>query len=402
MPIIAGMERRGVRVDIGRLGQLSAELYTRVGELEASVHEIAHRSFNLGSTQQLAAFLYDDLGLAAGRRTKTGRSTDADTLETLREENPVVGLVLEWRQLTKLKGTYVDAIPLLVDRDDRVHTTFNQAVASTGRLSSVDPNLQNIPVRTVWGGRIRDCFIADPDHLLVSADYSQIELRVLAHMTSDPALVEAFRRGEDIHTRTAAEVYSVEPAAVTRDMRRNAKVVNFGVVYGLSDFGLARDTGMSKEEARAFIDAYFARLPQVHEYLETVRNHARQWGHVDTLFGRRRYLPDIRAANRQIRQAAERMAVNMPMQGAAADIMKKAMLRTDTALREAGLAAAQLLQVHDELLLEVREDELEALVALVRTAMEGAAELIVPLDVDIKVGPTWNSLRPLPRPVAVA
>ncbi|MFN2451061.1 MAG: DNA polymerase I [Candidatus Dormibacteria bacterium] len=402
VPIIAGMERRGIRVDIDRLSALSAELYTRVGELESQVQEVANRTFNLGSTQQLAAFLYDDLGLAAGRRTKTGRSTDADTLETLRDENPVVGLVLEWRQLTKLKGTYVDAIPLLVDRDNRVHTTFNQAVASTGRLSSVDPNLQNIPIRTVWGGRIRDCFIADPDHVLVSVDYSQIELRVLAHMTRDPALVEAFRRGEDIHTRTAAEVYSVEPPAVTPDMRRNAKVVNFGVVYGLSDFGLARDTGMSQEEARVFIEAYFARLPQVREYLETVRNHARQWGHVDTLFGRRRYLPDIRAANRQIRQAAERMAVNMPMQGAAADIMKKAMLRTDAALREAGLSATQLLQVHDELLLEVRGAELESLVPLVRQAMEGAAELVVPLDVDVKVGPTWNSLRPLPRPVAAA
>ena len=397
VPILAAMEIEGVAVDCDLLGSISAEMHTRVTEIEREVQEVAGYTFNPGSTQQLGRFLYDDLGLASGRKTKTGRSTDADTLEALRGEHPVVDQILEWRQLTKLKSTYVDALPLLCTADSRVHTSFNQAVATTGRLSSSDPNLQNIPVRTQWGQRIRRAFHADKGQRLVSADYSQVELRVLAHVTGETELIEAFQRGEDIHRRTAAEVYAVAPEAVTPDMRRIAKVVNFGVVYGLSDFGLARDTGMSREEAHAFIDAYFRNFPAVTAYLEGVRNHAREYGWVETFIGRRRYIADIRAANRQLRFAAERMAVNMPIQGGAADIMKQAMILVDEALRERGLRSRILLQVHDELLLEAPAEEVDDLVVLLRDRMGAAEALKVPLDVDVKVGDNWGDMTPIAR-----
>jgi DNA polymerase I len=397
VPILAAMEIEGVAVDCDLLGSISAEMHTRITEIEREVQDVAGYTFNPGSTQQLGRFLYDDLGLASGRKTKTGRSTDADTLEALRGEHPVVDLILEWRQLTKLKSTYVDALPLLCTADSRVHTSFNQAVATTGRLSSSDPNLQNIPVRTQWGQRIRRAFHADSGQRLVSADYSQVELRVLAHVTGETELIEAFQRGEDIHRRTAAEVYAVEPDAVTPDMRRIAKVVNFGVVYGLSDFGLARDTGMTREDAHAFIDAYFSNFPAVTAYLEGVRNHAREYGWVETFIGRRRYIADIRAANRQLRSAAERMAVNMPIQGGAADIMKQAMILVDEALRERALRSRILLQVHDELLLEAPAEEVGDLVVLLRDRMGAAEALKVPLDVDVKVGDNWGDMTPIAR-----
>jgi DNA polymerase I len=397
VPILAAMEVEGVAVDCDLLGSISAEMHKRISEIESEVQEVAGYTFNPGSTQQLGRFLYDDLGLASGRKTKTGRSTDADTLEALRGEHPVVDLILEWRQLTKLKSTYVDALPLLCTADSRAHTSFNQAVATTGRLSSSDPNLQNIPVRTQWGQRIRRAFHADSGQRLVSADYSQVELRVLAHVTGETELIEAFQRGEDIHRRTAAEVYAVEPDAVTPDMRRIAKVVNFGVVYGLSDFGLARDTGMSREDAHAFIAAYFGNFPEVTAYLEGVRNHAREYGWVETFIGRRRYIADIRAANRQLRFAAERMAVNMPIQGGAADIMKQAMILVDAALRERGLRSRILLQVHDELLLEAPAEEVDDLVVLLRERMGAAEALKVPLDVDVKVGDNWGDMTPIAR-----
>jgi DNA polymerase-1 len=397
VPILAAMEVEGVAVDCDLLGAISKEMHTRVLEIESEVQDTAGYTFNPGSTQQLGRFLYDDLGLASGRKTKTGRSTDADTLEALRGEHPVVELILEWRQLTKLKSTYVDALPLLCTADSRVHTSFNQAVATTGRLSSSDPNLQNIPVRTQWGQRIRRAFHADTGQRLVSADYSQVELRVLAHVSGERELIEAFQRGEDIHRRTAAEVYSVAPEDVTPDMRRIAKVVNFGVVYGLSDFGLARDTGMSREEAHAFIDAYFRNFPAVTTYLEQTRNHAREYGYVETFIGRRRYIADIRAANRQLRFAAERMAVNMPIQGGAADIMKQAMILVDGALRDAGLRSRMLLQVHDELLLEAPAEEVDVLIPLLRERMGAAEALKVPLEVDVKVGDNWGDMTPVAR-----
>ena len=397
VPILAAMEVEGVAVDCDLLGAISAEMHQRITAIESEVQEVAGYTFNPGSTQQLGRFLYDDLGLASGRKTKTGRSTDADTLEALRGEHAVVDLILEWRQLTKLKSTYVDALPLLCTADSRVHTSFNQAVATTGRLSSSDPNLQNIPVRTQWGQRIRRAFHADAEQRLISADYSQVELRVLAHVTGEKELIEAFKRGEDIHRRTAAEVYAVEPDAVTPDMRRIAKVVNFGVVYGLSDFGLARDTGMRREDAHVFIDAYFRNFPAVTAYLESVRNHAREYGWVETFIGRRRYIADIRAANRQLRFAAERMAVNMPIQGGAADIMKQAMILVDEALRERGLRSRILLQVHDELLLEAPAEEVDELVVLLRERMGAAEALKVPLDVDVKVGDNWGDMTPIAR-----
>ena len=402
VPILAEMERTGILVDRGILADISVEMDRRIAELEDEVHAAAGHPFNLGSTQQLATVLYDELGLDVGRKTKTGRSTDADALEALREEHTVAGLILEWRQITKLKGTYVDALPLLCDGEGRIHTSFNQAVAATGRLSSADPNLQNVPVRTPWGQRIRRAFVAGPGNLLVSADYSQIELRVLAHVTGEQALIEAFDRGEDVHRRTAAQVYGVDPAMVTPDMRRVAKVVNFGVVYGLSDFGLARDTGMSREEASAFITAYFANYPSVTEWLEHTRMHVREYGWVATFTGRRRHLPDVRAANRMLRQAAERMAVNMPIQGGAADIMKQAMIDCDRALRESGSTGRVLLQVHDELVIEVPRDDLTALVPLVRSAMSGACALVVPLVVDVKVGANWQEMTPVADEVPVA
>jgi DNA polymerase I len=394
--VLAEMELLGIAVDLDRLAALRDELEQRIRSIEAEVVDCAGYTFNIASTQQLSKFLYDDLGLAAGRRTKTGRSTDADTLEALRLEHPMVEKVLEHRQLTKLKGTYVDALPQLVERDGRVHTSYSQAVAATGRLSSSDPNLQNVPVRSQVGQRIRGAFVArDGEHLLVSADYSQIELRVLAHVTEDPALLEAFQRGEDIHTTTASIVYGVVPEAVTRDMRRNAKVVNFGLVYGLSEFGLSRDTGMSREDSAAFIQRYFANFASVTQWLEQTREQVRKWGFVQTIFGRRRYIPDVLAANRGIRQAAERMAVNMPIQGTAADIMKFAMIRVDRDLHASGMRAHQLLQVHDELVLEAHRDDVDALVPLLRAAMGAAAELRVPLDVDVKVGHNWSAMTPL-------
>ena len=395
VPVLAAMEQRGVAVDCELLGAISAEMHERIIAIEEEIREVAGYTFNLGSTQQLARLLYTDLGLASGRRTKTGLSTDADTLEALRGEHVVVELILEWRQLTKLKSTYVDALPLLCSASSRIHTSFNQAVATTGRLSSSDPNLQNIPVRTEWGQRIRRAFHADRGQQLVSADYSQVELRVLADVTGEEELIESFQRGEDIHRRTAAQVYGVGPEKVTADMRRIAKVVNFGVVYGLSDFGLARGTGMTQEEAHAFIETYFNNFPAVTRYLESVRNHAREYGWVETLMGRRRSIADIRAANRQLRFAAERMAVNMPIQGGAADIMKRAMILVEGAIREAGIRSRILLQVHDELLLEAPEDEVESLTALLRREMGAAAQLRVPLVVDVKVGDNWGEMTPL-------
>jgi DNA polymerase-1 len=355
---------------------------------------VANYSFNLGSTQQLAKFLFDDLGLAAGKRTKTGRSTDANTLEGLRDAHPAVNLILEWRQLTKLKSTYVDTLPLLCDAKQRVHTSFNQAVAATGRLSSSDPNLQNIPIRSEWGQKIRAAFVPAPGCSLISADYSQIELRVLAHLSGDTALIEAFKRGDDIHALTAARVFGVDIDNVSKEQRRHAKVVNFGIVYGLSDFGLAQGTGMTRDAARAFIDAYFANFPQVSQYLRDSTVSARERGYAETLWGRKRWIVELKSPNRQMRLAAERMAVNMPIQGTAADIMKNAMLSVDGELRGTGNGAKLLLQVHDELVLEVPETEVESCVHLLRRCMGNAAELMVPLEVEVKVGKNWAQTIP--------
>jgi len=395
--ILSEMEAEGVRLDSSQLVALSAEMTQQIRNLEEDMFRLAGREFSPGSPTQLATLLYDELGLESSRRTKTGRSTDAQALEALREMHPIVPLILEWRQFTKLKSTYVDALPTLVDPDDgRIHTSFNQAVAATGRLSSSDPNLQNIPIRSELGRRIRAAFVPGAaGWRLVSADYSQIELRVLAHLSQDPQLLEAFRRGDDVHADTAAQVFSVERGAVTADQRRMAKVVNFGILYGLSSFGLARDLGIPAKVAEEFIRRYFETFSGVQEYLESVRREARSLGYVSTLMGRRRYLTDIHSSNRQLREGSERMAINMPIQGSAADLMKMGMIRTARELSAAGLRARMLLQVHDELVFECPADEVDAVGALARRGMETAAELAVPLVVDLKAGPNWRDLTPL-------
>ncbi|HUY61653.1 MAG TPA: DNA polymerase I, partial [Candidatus Dormibacteraeota bacterium] len=397
LPVLADLEATGIRVEVDRLAELGAELGSQIDELEAAIYAAAGRTFTIGSPQQLAQVLYDEMGFASGRRTKTGRSTDARALEALRGEHPIVDKLLTWRQLTKLKSTYVDSLPQLVDAEDgRVHTSFNQAVAATGRLSSSDPNLQNIPIRTEVGRRIRAAFVPGKrGWRLVSADYSQVELRVLAHLSEDPGLLAAFAAGTDIHQRTAAEVFGVPEAAVTRDQRRMAKIVNFGILYGLSTFGLSRDLNIPAEAAGAFIERYFATFPGVRAYLEGVRAAARADGYVSTVLGRRRHLPEINAHNRQLREASERMAINHPVQGSAADIMKRGMLRAADALSSGGLRARMLLQVHDELVFEAPAREVAAVGEVARRAMEGAARLRVPLVVDLKAGVNWRDLEPL-------
>ncbi len=338
---------------------------------------------------------------SSSRRTKTGRSTDAQALEALREEHPIVGLVLEWRQATKLKSTYLDALPGLVDPDDgRVHTSFNQAVAATGRLSSSDPNLQNIPIRTELGRRIRAAFVPGPEGwVMVSADYSQIELRVLAHLSQDPQLMASFARGDDVHADTAAQVFGTSKTEVSAEQRRMAKVVNFGILYGLSSYGLSRDLGIPTDVADDFIRRYFDTYAGVRSYLESVRTGARQQGFVSTILGRRRYLADINSSNRQQREESERMAINMPIQGSAADIMKLGMIRAAQALAASQSPARMLLQVHDELIFEAPPAAAAEVAELAAEAMAGAFDLRVPLVVDLKTGPNWRDLTPI-RPGA--
>jgi DNA polymerase-1 len=395
VPVLAEMELAGVSIDLEYLQLVSRELYDQLQRLDKEIEDVAHGPINVNSPQQLARFLFEDLNLPGGRKTKSGYSTDANVLEGLRDQHPVVGKILEFRQLSKLKGTYVDALPLLVDaRTHRVHTSFNQTVAATGRLSSSDPNLQNIPIRTEVGQKVRRAFIpGQPGDLLLSADYSQIELRVLAHMTDDPVLVDAFARGEDIHARTAAEVFGIPQAQVTANQRRLAKVVNFGLFYGLSDFGLARDTGMSTEEARVFIDAYFRAYNRVREFLEGIKIQAREQGYVETLLQRRRYIQDIRSPNRALRLAAERIAINMPVQGSAADIMKLAMIRLHQYLRDQQLGSRMILTVHDELVFEVPPAERDRLIEVVPDLMATAYPLNVPIQVDLKLGPNWQDME---------
>jgi len=395
VPVLAEMELAGVSIDLPYLQQVSRELYDQLQRLDQEIADVANGPINVNSPQQLARFLFEDLDLPGGRKTKSGYSTDATVLEGLRDQHPVIPKILEFRQLSKLKGTYVDALPLLVDaKTHRVHTSFNQTIAATGRLSSSDPNLQNIPIRTEVGQKVRRAFIPGrPGDVLLSADYSQIELRVLAHMTDDPVLLDAFARGEDIHARTAAEVFGIPQAQVTANQRRVAKVVNFGLFYGLSDFGLARDTGMSTEEARVFIDAYFRAYNRVREFLEGIKIQAREQGYVETILHRRRYIQDIRSPNRMLRQGAERIAINMPVQGSAADIMKLAMIRLNTYMHDQRLTSQMVLTVHDELVFEVAPGEREQLIEVVPDLMARAYPLKVPVQVDLKLGPNWQDME---------
>ena len=394
--VLARMERTGIRIDPVELKRLSELMETDIARLTAQIHGLAGKVFNISSPQQLGRVLFEDLHLPAPVKYGKGKviSTAADVLEELAADHEIVRQVLEYRQLTKLKGTYVDALPLLIDpHTGRLHTSFNQTGAATGRLSSSNPNLQNIPIRTELGREIRAAFVPREGWKLLVADYSQIELRLLAHLSEDPLLMEAFRNGEDIHTRTASEVLGVPPLAVTPEARRNAKAVNFGIVYGISAFGLAAQLGISRGEAEKYIKNYFMRYAGVRRFLDQTIAHVRETGVTRTLFGRERPIPDINSRNPSARGFAERTAVNSPLQGAAADLIKLAMVRIDRALDAGGHQSAMLLQVHDELVFECPPEETEEVSRLVRREMEGACQLNVPLLVDIGTGDNWRDAK---------
>jgi DNA polymerase-1 len=365
-----------------------------VAELEGRAYELAGEEFMLGSTQQVARVLFEKLELTAGRKGKTGYSTDARVLRAIRSEHELVPVIEEWRELSKLLNTYLGPLPALIDeRTGRLHTTINQTVASTGRLSTTSPNLQSIPIRTELGREIRSAFIAEEGAKLLSADYSQIELRILAHVSGEPKLREAFERGEDIHAATASEMLGVDPRELTSGQRSVAKMINFGIVYGISAFGLSENLEIPREEAQAYIDAYLARFPHVQDFIARTIEQAKQDGYVTSLLGRRRPVPEIRAGNRQTRSLGERLAVNFVMQGSNADIIKVAMIRIHRRLRDEGRAARLVLQVHDELLLEVPDKEVSGVKELVKAEMCGAFALDPPLAVDVGVGENWAEAK---------
>jgi len=391
--VLAAMEQAGVRIDTYRMGEITARLSERVEELQSRAHELAGEEFLLGSTQQVGRILFEQLGLTPGRKGKTGYSTDTRVLRSIRSEHEIVAVLEEWRELTKLINTYLGPLPSLIGEDGRLHTTFNQTVAATGRLSTSNPNLQSIPIRTELGREIRSAFVAEPGSKLVSADYSQIELRILAHVSGEPKLREAFERGEDIHTATAVEVLGKDPATLTRAERNVAKMINFGIVYGISAFGLSENLEIPREEAQAYIDAYLARFPHVQDFIARTIEQAERDGYVTSLLGRRRPVPELRASNRQTRGLGERVAVNFVMQGSNADIIKVAMVHILHRLSEEGRGTRLVLQVHDELLLEAPEKEVSAVRDLVREEMCGAYPLDPPLAVDVGVGEDWNEAK---------
>jgi DNA polymerase-1 len=391
IPILAKMELQGIGLDAASLSEISTDLGQRIEALKTQIYEEAGEEFTLNSTKQLAHILFEKRGLKPIKKTKTGFSTNASVLEALeRRGDALSGLMLRYRELTKLKNTYVDTLPQHVASDGRVHTSFHQAVAATGRLSSNDPNLQNIPIRTEDGRRIRQCFVAREGYQFLSADYSQVELRVLAHYCEEGPLVESFRHGEDIHRRTAAEVFGTHPGLVSLDQRRAAKAVNFGLIYGMSAFRLSNELGIGRRDAQEIIDAYFERYPQVRRYMDASVAAARDKGFAETLFGRRRAIYSLNAGNRVERAAAERVAINTPIQGTAADIIKMAMIQVDAILRSEFPETSLLLQVHDELVLEVPDSDLDEVSRRVKEAMEGAVELRVPLVVDTGSGNSWE------------
>ncbi len=392
VPVLARMELAGIMLDLETLAAMHGEFGAQLAGLETRIYELVGHEFNIGSPKQLEQILFTELELPATKRTRTGYSTDASVLEELRDKHEVIGLILEHRQVSKMKSTYVDALPTLVDPEGRLHTTYQQAVAATGRLSSIDPNLQNIPIRTALGRRIRAAFVAPPERLLLGADYSQQELRILAHVSGDAGLRADFDAHSDIHLAAAARVLGLAPEDVGPKERSVAKMINYGIAYGLSDFGLADRLKIPREEAQKFIADYFAAYEGIRRYTVEMKILARDQGFVTTLLGRRRYLPELSARNGALRSAGERMAINMPIQGTAADGMKIAMVRVDAALRERSLRSRMLLQVHDELVFETDESELPELAALVSELMEGALPLDVPLEVDLKVGSNWEGM----------
>ena len=392
VPVLSRIERTGVLVDVAMLRRQSSELAAEMAAFEAQAHELAGQPFNLGSPKQIQEILYGKLQLPVSFKTPTGQpSTGEEALQELAEHHPLPQLILDYRGLSKLKSTYTDRLPEQINpRTGRVHTSYHQAVAATGRLSSSDPNLQNIPIRSAEGRRIRQAFIAPPGHVIIAADYSQIELRIMAHLSGDERLLHAFSTGIDIHTATAAEIFGVAPAEVSAEHRRNAKAINFGLIYGMSSFGLARQLGTTREAAQTYIDLYFARYPGAKAFMERMRAEVREHGYVETVFGRRLYLPDINARQAQRRQYAERAAINAPMQGTAADIIKRAMIRTDAWLHQNGVAAKMIMQVHDDLVFEVAANAVAEASAAIRECMTTAAALAVPLVVDLGVGANWQ------------
>ena len=396
VPVLADMERTGVRIDSEQLARMSERMLAEIDRLTAEIHQLAGHEFNINSPVQLGKVLFEELGIASAGKTGKGKqlSTAADVLESLAPDYPICAKVLEYRGLVKLRGTYVEALPQLVNAESgRLHTTFNQTGAATGRLSSINPNLQNIPVRTELGREIRAAFVPRPGWKLVVADYSQIELRLLAHMSLDEVLVDAFRNGEDIHTRTAAEVFGASPMFVTPEMRRAAKAVNFGIVYGQTSFGLASALGIPRHEADKYIKSYFARYAGVKRFIDETIAHVRETGYAETLYGRRRPIPDITSKNPNVRGFAERTAVNTPLQGTAADLIKVAMIQIHDELRTANMESKMILQVHDELVFEAPPAEVEPLRAMVKRLMEDVRELNVPLVVEVGEGDNWRDAK---------
>ncbi|MFZ0042799.1 MAG: DNA polymerase I [Solirubrobacteraceae bacterium] len=391
--ILRGMEKAGVKLDTARLREISERVKSEADGLERDIYELAGEEFTLGSPRQLEEVLFGKLGLSRKRRGKTGYSTDARVLQAIRSEHEIIPKIERWRELTKLAQTYLDALPLLVDSDSRLHTTFNQTAATTGRLSSNNPNLQNIPIRTPLGREIRACFIAEPGHQLVSADYSQVELRLLAHIAGEDVLKEIFRRGEDVHTATACRVFGVEPGQIDPGMRSKAKMINYGIVYGLSAYGMADRLDIPQEEADEFIQRYLSGFPAVGRFIEETIEQGTEHGYVSTLFGRRRQVPELRARRWELRKQGERFAVNMVIQGTAADIMKMAMVRCDQALAQANLKSKLVLQIHDELLFECPADEAEEVEGIAVREMANAYDLDPPLAVEAGVGKDWLSAK---------
>ncbi len=390
---LAEMEARGIVVDAAKLEAISQDLELTLEKLTETIYDVAGEEFNINSPKQLGVVLFDKLGLPVLKRTKTGPSTSAEVLEEL-SDHPIVASILEYRQVAKLKSTYTDSLAELISPETgRIHTTFNQTVTATGRLSSTHPNLQNIPVRTKEGRRIREAFVAPEGHVLLMADYSQIELRLLAHLSGDPVLLEAFRSGQDIHAQTAAEVFGLELSKVSAEQRSAAKAINFGIIYGISSFGLAKGINLTRAEAQEYIDSYFLRYPMVKVYLDGLVEQGNKEGFVQTLLGRRRYLPNLKSRNFALRSFAARTAMNTPIQGSAADIIKLAMLKVYRALQASGLRTRLLLQVHDELVLETPEDELDQAARLVRKEMEGVYHLEVPLEVGVFYGKNWRDVE---------
>ena len=390
IPVLSDMEEAGVKIDVDKLNDISKELARELDSTQRRIFFLSGEEFNINSPKQLAKVLFHSLGLKPGKKTKTGFSTDVSVLEELAMSHELPREILNWRSLSKLKATYVDALPVLINpKTGRVHTSFNQTATATGRLSSSDPNMQNIPIKGEWGKRIRETFIADKGNLLLSADYSQVELRILAHLSKDEVLVDAFSKGIDVHAKTASEIFGVTVDKVTDEMRRTAKTVNFGVIYGMSPFGLSAALSIPHEEAKKYIEKYFERHPGVKRYIEAALSEVRQKGYTVTLAGRRRPIPEIRSQNSNARAQAERLAVNSPIQGSAADIIKIAMINIREKLREEHLTARMILQVHDELLFEAPESELDGVRNMIKREMEGAVKLMVPLRVDIGAGRNW-------------